>query len=56
MQAVASTDTQVTVDAGGVKMTYKEAADRISLLASGLQALGLAKGDKIGLFSENSYR
>lgn len=41
---------------GGVQLTYGEAAARISRLAGGLQALGLAKGDKIGLFAENSYR
>eukprot|EP00277_Geminigera_cryophila_P001817 CAMPEP_0179424750 /NCGR_PEP_ID=MMETSP0799-20121207/11774_1 /TAXON_ID=46947 /ORGANISM="Geminigera cryophila, Strain CCMP2564" /LENGTH=732 /DNA_ID=CAMNT_0021199261 /DNA_START=224 /DNA_END=2422 /DNA_ORIENTATION=- len=41
---------------GGVKLTYSEAAHRITVLAGGLQALGLSKDDKIGLFSENSYR
>jgi len=41
---------------GGVKLTYAEAAKRITLLAGGLQTLGVAKGDKIGLFAENSYR
>lgn len=41
---------------GGVQLTYEEAAARISHLASGLQTLGLEKGDKIGLFAENSYR
>ena len=41
---------------GGVKLTYSEAASRISKLAGGLQALRLTKGDKIGLFAENSYR
>ena len=41
---------------GGVKLTYSEAAERITHLAGGLQALGVAKGDKIGLFAENSYR
>jgi len=41
---------------GGVKLTYSEAAHRITILAGGLQALGLSKDDKIGLFSENSYR
>ena len=41
---------------GGVKMTYRDAAARITLLAGGLQALGVCKGDKIGLFAENSYR
>ncbi len=38
------------------EFTYKELYDQIQYFASGLQSLGLAKGDHAGLFSENSSR
>ncbi|HSA06234.1 MAG TPA: AMP-binding protein [Candidatus Gastranaerophilales bacterium] len=39
-----------------IKLTYKELYDIIYLFASGLQALGLNKGDHVSLFSENSSK
>jgi long-chain acyl-CoA synthetase len=36
------------------RLTYKQLAETISHFASGLQALGIAPGDRIALFSDNS--
>jgi len=36
-----------------VSMTYREAADRIELIAFGLRRLGLTKGDRVAIQSEN---
>lgn len=41
---------------GAVTLTYKEAYATMQDLAAGLADLGLRKGDKVGLFSENSHR
>ncbi|DBA75756.1 hypothetical protein WJX77_002081 [Trebouxia sp. C0004] len=38
------------------KLTFRELDARIKDFASGLRSLGLAKGDKVSLFSENSSR
>ena len=37
----------------GIRWTYGELADRVSRLARGLLGLGLAKGDRLGLWSPN---
>jgi len=39
-----------------IELSYKELYNRIYFFASGLQALGLNKGDHISLFSENSSK
>jgi len=36
-----------------VSMTYREAADRVELIAFGLRALGVTKGDRVAIQSEN---
>jgi acyl-CoA synthetase (AMP-forming)/AMP-acid ligase II len=41
---------------GLVKSTYADFADRTARLASALQALGVAKGDRVGTFAWNSNR
>mmetsp|Transcript_26822 Transcript_26822/g.63611 ORF Transcript_26822/g.63611 Transcript_26822/m.63611 type:complete len:810 (-) Transcript_26822:41-2470(-) len=41
---------------GGVQITFLEAATKITRLAAALQSLGIKKGDRIGQFSENSWR
>ncbi len=40
----------------GLELTYGELKESIGLFASGLQSLGVQKGDFIGLFSENNGR
>ncbi len=39
-----------------IKLTYKELYETICCFASGLQSLGLSKGDHVCLFSENSSK
>ena len=39
-----------------VHLTYKEVEDQISLFASGIQSLGINKGDFVGIFTENNGR
>lgn len=39
-----------------IKLTYGEFLTEINLFANGLQKLGIKKGDKISLFSENNAR
>lgn len=39
-----------------VQYSFAQLADAIAQFASGLQSLGLSKGDKVSLFSENSSR
>eukprot|EP00468_Gymnochlora_sp_CCMP2014_P005177 CAMPEP_0167756596 /NCGR_PEP_ID=MMETSP0110_2-20121227/9473_1 /TAXON_ID=629695 /ORGANISM="Gymnochlora sp., Strain CCMP2014" /LENGTH=691 /DNA_ID=CAMNT_0007642723 /DNA_START=238 /DNA_END=2313 /DNA_ORIENTATION=- len=41
---------------GKVEMTYGEAFEVMNNIGSGFQKLGLEKGDKVSLFSDNSYR
>jgi long-chain acyl-CoA synthetase len=36
-----------------VSMTYREAAERVELIAFGLRSLGLTKGDRVAIQSEN---
>ncbi|MDD3807301.1 MAG: long-chain fatty acid--CoA ligase [Candidatus Marinimicrobia bacterium] len=36
-----------------VSMTYREAAENVELIAFGLRSLGLTKGDRVGIQSEN---
>jgi len=44
----------VTDKYNNVFLTYGELKEELSLFASGLQALGVKKGDKIGLFAESN--
>nr|MBA3984952.1 AMP-binding protein [Acidimicrobiia bacterium] len=37
----------------GIRWTYREFADRVTDLASGLIGLGLEPGDRVGLWSPN---
>jgi long-chain acyl-CoA synthetase len=37
-------------------LTYRQLCDRIQTFASGLQALGVAAGDHVALFADNSHR
>jgi fatty-acyl-CoA synthase len=37
-----------------IRLTYGELADRVDRLARGLIALGLAKGDRVGMWSPNN--
>lgn len=39
-----------------VHLTYKEVEEQISLFASGIQSLGINKGDFVGIFTENNGR
>jgi fatty-acyl-CoA synthase len=38
----------------GVRLTYGELSDRVDLLARGLIGVGLAKGDRLGMWSPNN--
>ena len=38
----------------GVRVTYQQLADRVDRLARGLLGLGLAKGDRLGMWSPNN--
>ncbi|MCR4881386.1 MAG: AMP-binding protein [bacterium] len=40
----------------GIKMTYRELWNDVNLFASGLQSLGLKKGEFVALYSENNGR
>lgn len=42
------------VNAAGDAITYAELAQRVARIAGGLRALGLGRGDRIALWSENS--
>ena len=44
----------ITDKYNNVFMTYGDLKDTMNLLATGLQALGVKKGDKVGLFAENN--
>lgn len=44
----------ITDKYNNVYMTYGELKEEMNLFASGLQALGVKKGDKIGLFAESN--
>ena len=44
----------VTDKYNNVFMTYGELRKTMNLFATGLQALGVKKGDKVGLFAENN--
>lgn len=39
----------------GVRLSYREFATRVDALADGLLALGLARGERIGIWSPNRY-
>ena len=39
-----------------VHLTYKELEEQISLFASGIQSLGINKGDFVGIYTENNGR
>lgn len=57
MQAISHRDYQaVTDDYCNVKMTYGELEENIVKFSSGLQSLGLSKGDFACIFSENNGR
>ena len=45
--------TAITDTYNNISLTYTELKEKIELFASGLQHLGVKKGDKIGMFSEN---
>ncbi len=38
----------------GIRWTYKELAERVDSFAAGLLALGLARGDRVGIWSPNN--
>ena len=38
----------------GIRWTYKELAERVDAFAAGLLALGLARGDRVGIWSPNN--
>ena len=44
----------ITDKYNNIYMTYGELREEMNLLASGLQALGVKKGDKIGLYAESN--
>lgn len=46
--------TAITDKYNNVYMTYGELRNEMNLLATGLQALGVKKGDKVGLFAESN--
>ncbi|GAB5359798.1 hypothetical protein AAMO2058_000573300 [Amorphochlora amoebiformis] len=39
-----------------VEMTYKEVFDKLNVVGAAYQQLGLEKGDKVALFSDNSHK
>jgi fatty-acyl-CoA synthase len=41
------------VGTGGAVLTYAQLADRVARLASGLRSLGLRRGDRVAMWSEN---
>lgn len=41
---------------GAVRLTYAQLCDRVDRLAAGLESLGLAAGDRVGLLSRNGFR
>lgn len=41
---------------GGVEMSFKEIEDTVDAFSKGLYALGLRRGDRVSLFSENGSR
>lgn len=50
-------DTKAIIDKySGLDYSYKEFYEQIKLLASGLQSLGLKKGEHVSLFSENNSK
>lgn len=48
-------DTLAIVD-GDVRFTYQEFGERVTRLAGNLQAMGVQKGDRIGILMLNSFR
>src|SRR5574344_227817 len=46
----------ITDEYNNIEMTYAQLQGDISLIAGGLQSLGISKGDKVSLFSENNGR
>jgi len=40
----------------GYRFTWREVNERVNRLANGLLALGLAKGDRVAIFAQNSHR
>ena len=51
-----STYTAITDKYNNVFMTYSELKEEMTLLATGLQTLGVKKGDKVGIFAESNGR
>ena len=51
--SVARTPTAILTDFMGGRQTYADIARRAAAFAGGMQAMGLAKGDRIGLFLPN---
>ncbi|MCQ2753935.1 MAG: AMP-binding protein [bacterium] len=43
----------ITDTYNGISMTYSELKEKMNFIASGLQSLGIKKGDKVGLFAES---
>ena len=46
----------VAVKGENLSMTYRQLADRVARLATGLVAMGLARGDRVALLARNSFR
>ena len=38
----------------GIKLTYRQLKEKVDLLARGLMALGIERGDRVGIWSTNN--
>ena len=46
----------IALDDGAVELSYADLVDRVGQIAAGLAALGVARGDRVAILSENSMR
>src|SRR6478672_9309298 len=49
----AGPDTEALVELGGERLTYQQLWDRASRVAGGLRALGIGRGDRVGIHLPN---
>lgn len=55
-RALQQTPERIATVFGDRRRTYRELVDRVSRLAGAMRALGIAKGDRVGILSVNSDR
>jgi fatty-acyl-CoA synthase len=55
-RALAVHSTKPAVVCGGVRLTYKEFGDRVNSWANAVRGLGINKGDRVAVLSENCHR